>query len=310
MLKHFLVLMSFLTVQNLVARPSFSSIPLTHHYFIEILPNDSVVYGNLELLTDSTHRKVPFKDKNEFYKTLSHDTNTPSVLGDKTLVFFHGWLGFRHSRISKYVNTFDQYYTKTGQIRRTISIIWNTGNRTYGNSRRKVPEIALAFQKDFEELTNFIQKTSATRQYYLLCHSMGNFFFQQLFKNIKNPQPCFKEYILAAPDLDCNVFEKGQDFETLNKMVAQITLLQHRNDRTLRVSKILLAKNRLGRHGLTQPTPSVKTVDVTDIRKTNGFADGFTHHLYFYRCPEVITIIGQSFKEKEMVGSFQSINYF
>lgn len=302
MLKYIFIIMSLFTLENLFAQQVKSKgLPTSQHYFIEILPNDSIVYGVFEKLTDTSHQKNYFDTKRDFYESLSNNMATPSVSNDKTLVFFHGWLGFRYGRISKYVHTIDKYYVETSNVQRTISVIWNTGNRTYGNSRKKVIEIAEVFKQDFAELTNFIHNSQQNHQFYLLCHSMGNYFFQQLFKNTPNPQMCFKEYILAAPDLDCNVFEKGQDFENLPSMVAQTTLLQHKNDRTLGVSKMLLSKNRMGRHGLTKPTPSVRIIDVTDIRKTDGIADGFTHHLYFYRCPEVIAIIGKSFEEKEVV---------
>ena len=78
-------------------------------------------------------------------------------------------------------------------------------------------------------------------------------------------------------------------------MIPKITLFKHRNDRTLRISKYLLSKNRLGRHGLQSDTPSVKTIDVTRIRPTMGYKDNITHHLYFYKCPQVIDIIRNAF---------------
>jgi Alpha/beta hydrolase of unknown function (DUF900) len=274
---------------------------ITHpqHYFIEILPDDTVAYGVVENLTKTNHLKKYFESKEAFYTALKNDISSHSVFEDKTLVFFHGWLTDRHRRFSRYVHGLHEQYILTKSVNRTIIIIWHTGYKFYGKSRKKVEDIARIFQADFNDLTAFMHFSQANSEFknrfYLLCHSMGNYLFQQLFSYIQEPKPCFKEYILAAPDLDCDVFEKGNDFENLHSMIPIITLLKHRNDRTLRISKYLLSKNRLGRHGLQSDTPSVKTIDVTGIRPTMGFKDNITHHLYFHHCPEVIEIIRQSF---------------
>ncbi len=289
---------------------------ITHpqHYFIEILPDDTIAYGIIENLTKTNHHKKYFESKKAFYTVLQNDISSPaefsglktSVLEDKTLVFFHGWLTDRHRRFSRYVNGLHEQYILTKSVNRTITIIWHTGYKTYGKSRKKVESLAQVFQADFTYFTAFMHLFQVNYElksrFYLLGHSMGNYLFQLLFSYIREPKPCFQEYILAAPDLDCDVFEKDKDFENLHKMVYKTTILRHENDRTLRVSSFLLSKKRLGRYGLITDTPeisglnpSVKTINVTHFKRTKGLKDRFTHHLYFHQCPEVIEIIRQSF---------------
>jgi Alpha/beta hydrolase of unknown function (DUF900) len=229
---------------------------ITHpqHYFIEILPDDTIAYGIIENLTKTNHHKKYIETNEAFYSILQNDINTPSVLENKTLIFFHGWLTDRHRRFSRYVHGLHEQYILTKSVNRTITIIWHTGYKSYGKSRKKVEVLSQVFQADFNDFTAFMHllqaNTALKSRFYLLCHSMGNYLFQQLFKHIHDPKPCFQEYILAAPDLDCDVFEKGKDFENLYQMISKTTILRHENDRTLKISSFLLSKKRLGRCGL------------------------------------------------------------
>ena len=259
---------------------------LEPHYFIEILPNNSVVYGIIKHLTPNQHRKYYFQNTQDFYQHLNQESTN---LGLKTLVFFHGWLSDYPFRFSAYIDNFHKNYIIPNKIQRTISVIWHTNGRGYRASRAYVKTIARDFKEDFKVFNQFL--VDKKQPSYLLCHSMGNFLFQNLVSETQLPQLGFDHYILAAPDLDCDVFEKGEDFEKLPTLIPQITLLKHKNDRTLGISKILLNRNRLGRHGFINPTPSVKTIDTTRF-STKGIKDGFTHHLYMYKCPKVVAIIG------------------
>ena len=77
-----------------------------------------------------------------------------------------------------------------------------------------------------------------------------------------------------------------------------MTILRHRGDRLLGISKLILKRNRLGRNGLTNFTDlaGIQTIDVTGIGITEGLKDKITHHLYFYKNQHAVDIIRQQLK--------------
>ena len=274
------------------------------HYFIEIKFDHSIAYGFMTDLTDLSHRKVYYQSEDVFYEILQKDLTLTTVDEHNSLIFFHGWNGEYPPRLSGYINSFDKNYVTKETLNRTISIIWHTRGLGYSSSRKKVNGYAETIALHFNKLMDFMnQKCSYTfnsHNNHLLCYSMGNYFFQNIFQRIQTKQPIFNQIILAAPDLDCDVFEKGKELGSLHHIAQNVTVLQHRNDRLLGISKLMLGRNRLGRNGLKTDTvaTNIQIVDVSNIGHTEGWKDKITHHLYFYRSPQVVNRIKEIFMNK------------
>lgn len=272
------------------------------HYFIEIRIDFSIHYGYMTDLSDVSHRKTYVKSAKIFYDILNQDLSYTSHSEDNTLVFFHGWNGEYIPRLSGYINSFDRHYVSEKTLNRTISIIWHKGSLGYSGSREKTIEFSEKLIADFKILTHFLNKNSEnqgmTHKNHLLCYSMGNYFFQHIFQQLGTDKKLFNQIILAAPDLDCDVFEIGKGFENLPKIADKITILRHRRDRLLGASKLMLRRNRLGRNGLSENTnlEGMQIIDVTGIGTTVGLKDRITHHLYFYRNQHAVDIIRQQLK--------------
>ncbi len=273
------------------------------HYFIEINFDHRISYGTLSELTDTSHKKNYFDSPAAFYQHLRHDLSQQKNVNDGTLIFFHGWTGERSRRFSGYVNSFHENYINNQTLNRTISIIWHTSGLMYSKSRNKVEAYAQTIANPFNELLAQLRSNalefSVEASNHLLCYSMGNYLFQNIFNHIKSSSPLFGQIILAAADLDSDVFEADRVFNSLPKMSKKIIILQHRNDRLLGISKFILRRNRLGRHGLRSPSvaKNIEVFDVTPIQHTEGWKDKLTHHLYFYRSPEVVNYIRHIFLE-------------
>ncbi len=272
------------------------------HYFIEIRADLSIYYGYMTDLTDVSHRKTYVRSTKIFYDILNHDLISKTQSEDNTLVFFHGWNGEYIPRLSGYINSFDRHYVSEKTLSRTISIIWHKGSLGYSGSREKTIEFSEKLIEDFKILTHFLNKNSEKQgmsyKNHLLCYSMGNYFFQHIFQQLGTDKKLFHQIILAAPDLDCDVFEVGKGFENLHKIADKVTILRHRKDRLLGASKLMLRRNRLGRNGLTNNTNlnGIQTIDVTGIGTTVGLKDKITHHLYFYKNQYAVNIIRQQLK--------------
>lgn len=272
------------------------------HYFIEITSDYSIRFGFITELTDLSHRKNYFPTAQAFYDVLEIDLSTVKYSEDNTLIFIHGWNGAYLARFSGYVNSFHHHYVEENTLNRTISIIWHKGNLGYSASREKTISFSEKISADFKKLIEFLNRNAlnqmVTHKTHLLCYSMGNYFFQHIFQHVDHHQKWFSQIILAAPDLDCNVFERGNGFENLYKIADEITVLQHRSDRLLGASKLILKRNRLGRNGLTVNTnvTYIKIIDFTGLGISVGLKDKITHHLYFYRNNHGVEIIRQRLK--------------
>lgn len=285
------------------------------HYFIEINFDHRLSYGTMSELTDTSHKKNYFDSPTAFYQHLRHDISQQKNTNDGTLIFFHGWTGERSRRFSGYVNSFHEHYITNQTLSRTVSIIWHTTGLRYTTSRKKVEAYAHTIANPFSELLNQLQsiaqELSVEASNHLLCYSMGNYLFQQTLHLIEHSSPSFDHIILAASDLDDDVFEAGHTFEKLHEKAQKIFILQHKNDKLLGISKFILRRNRLGRHGLksSNVAANVHVFDVTPIQLTKGWKDKLTHHLYFYRSPEVVSYIRHIFLENIRTKQENTISY-
>ncbi len=145
--------------------------------------------------------------------------------------------------------------------------------------------------------TNQTQLTQCGSNIHLLCHSMGNHVLQYMVTKLlvdgnKYHDP-FEEVILAAADVDNNIFESPNAFSYLNNLCRRIHVYCNRNDLALKISsKFENPMKRLGSDGpanLNTLPSHVYVIDCTDVacKYDPGIVNKIVEHSYFAEVPEV-----------------------
>lgn len=194
------------------------------------------------------------------------------VEGGKTneaLIFVHG-----------FNNTFEDAARRTAQIAHDIQFTgvpmfysWPSGGKTLdyvsdGNDADQAVSYLKLFLKDIAENTHFAHVT-------LLAHSMGNRTLTRAFIALKSEVPAkklqvFKEIILAAPDIDADVF-RNEIAPALIASNSTITLYASSKDEALIASKKLNGAPRAGDSGAGLVVmKGMETIDATNV-DTNLF---------------------------------------
>ncbi|MBI3533440.1 MAG: alpha/beta hydrolase [Burkholderiales bacterium] len=211
--------------------------------------------------------RLNLRSRNEFMSDLN------STIAEKktnsALVFVHG-----------YNNTFEDAARRTAQIAHDIEFpgvpmfySWPSNGATLsyvtdGNDAEQAIMYLKAFLKDLAINSKF---TSIT----LLAHSMGNRVLTQAFAALKNDISAtklrvFKEIILAAPDIDADVF-KNNIAPALVASKASVTLYASSRDGALAAAKKINGGPRAGdSEGGLVVVKGIETIDATNV-DTNLF---------------------------------------
>lgn len=211
--------------------------------------------------------RLNLRNRNEFMSDLN------STIAEKktnsALVFIHG-----------YNNTFEDAARRTAQIAHDIEFpgvpmfySWPSNGATLsyvtdGNDADQAIVYLKAFLKDLAVNSKF---TSIT----LLAHSMGNRVLTQAFAALKNEIDTtklrvFKEIILAAPDIDADVF-KNNIVPALVASKSSVTLYASSRDGALTAAKKINGEPRAGdSDGGLVVVKGIETIDATNA-DTNLF---------------------------------------
>lgn len=155
--------------------------------------------------------------------------------------------------------------------------------------------------RDF--LGDFMAKTTASNVY-LIAHSMGNRPLTESVLSLFSEQPQFrsriKEVILAAPDINADVFKR----DVVPGLVGAgrpITIYASSQDKALRISKIINSAPRAGDSG-----PGLVVVDGVETIDASAVDTSFLGHSYFADTREVMSDIqsmfGQGLRAKQRPG--------
>ena len=130
------------------------------------------------------------------------------------------------------------------------------------NAEWSVPQAA-----DF--LVDLRRRTGATT-IHLIAHSLGNRVLSRAMERIDldpaiSPKPKFSQVVLAAPDMDADVFRQ-QLAPRMLKLARGITLYGSNDDRAIIASKKAHQIARAGEGGVNLPiVPGIQSIDVTGI---------------------------------------------
>ncbi|WP_179345591.1 alpha/beta hydrolase [Winogradskyella ursingii] len=219
-------------------------------------------------------------DKGEFFNKLASDIKKSKK--KSTFLFVHG-----------YNTSFSEAAKRTAQISydlkfdgKAVFYSWPSQASTfrYGTDEENI-EWSRKNMRVF--LEDYLSKSGA-EDIYLVAHSMGNRGLTRAIVEVMNDKPYLrskiKEIILAAPDIDADVFKNEIAPQMVSKTKKPITLYVSSDDLALKASKLLHGNPRAGDAGEKMVLLNgVETIDAT------GIDTSFLSHSYFADTTSIIS---------------------
>lgn len=207
------------------------------------------------------------------------------------LVFIHGF----NNKFEDAVYRFAQIVHDSGAHSAPVLATWPSRGSllAYGYDRESTNYTRNAL----ENLFQYLARDPEVKEVSILAHSMGNWLAleslrQMAIRNDGLPAK-FKNVMLAAPDVDVDVFRS--QIEDMGKQRPQFTLFVSRDDRALAVSRRVWGD--VARLGAIDPEQEpyktefeandISVIDLTKIKVGDRL-----HHTKFAESPEIVQLIG------------------
>ncbi|WP_105009652.1 alpha/beta hydrolase [Rhizobium leguminosarum] len=212
------------------------------------------------------------------------------------LVFVHGF----NNRFEDSVYRFAQIVQDSSVHSAPVLVTWPSRGSllAYGYDRESTNYTRNAL----ETLFQYLARDPEVKEVSILAHSMGNWLAleslrQMAIRNGRLPAK-FKNVMLAAPDVDVDVF--SQQIVDIGKQHPQFTLFVSRDDRALAVSRRVWGN--VSRLGAIDPEQSpykeeleinkINVIDLTKVKEGDRL-----HHSKFAESPEIVRLIGSRISE-------------
>lgn len=207
------------------------------------------------------------------------------------LVFIHGF----NNIFGDAVFRFAQIVHDSGASSVPVLVTWPSRGSllAYGYDRESTNYTRNAVEKLFQ----YLARDPEIKEVSILAHSMGNWLAleslrQMAIRNGGLPAK-FKNVMLAAPDVDVDVFRS--QIADMGKQQPRFTLFVSRDDRALAVSRRVWGNvSRLGAIDPEQPPykEELAASDITVIDLTKVKAGDDLHHTKFAESPQIVQLIG------------------
>jgi esterase/lipase superfamily enzyme len=264
---------------------------------VSIPPDSARTPGDIELprappgnpATDFVTSKVSRLDLKGARAWL--DSQGTAARKHRVLIFVHGY----NNRFSDAVLRLAQLVHDSDAEVTPILFTWPSRGSVfaYGYDR----ESATLSRDAFEQLLNMLVSDPAVGKIDILAHSMGNFLAVETLRQIGLRHgaipPKIDDVMLAAPDVDVDLFEK--DLADMGHPRPNFTLFASRDDKALALSGWIWGSDaRLGAiNPNAEPYKSrlaaerVNVFDLTDIKATDAAS-----HTKFVQSPELVRLVG------------------
>lgn len=207
------------------------------------------------------------------------------------LVFIHGF----NNRFEDAAYRFAQIVHDSGARSVPVLVTWPSRGSllAYGYDRESTNYTRNAL----EGLFQYLARDRDIKEVSVLAHSMGNWLALESLRQmaIRNGglPPKFKNVMLAAPDVDVDVFRS--QIADMGKQHPQFTLFVSRDDRALAVSRRVWGN--VARLGSIDPEQepyktelAANKISVVDLTKIKAGDD--LHHSKFAESPQIVQLIG------------------
>lgn len=226
---------------------------------------------------------VKRQSKNDFYKSMTE--RVAQSKGKNAFVFIHGYnVGFADAARRTAQMSYDLKFDGA-----PVFYSWPSQGSLSGYFMDE-KNIARSTMHIQTFLADFADRSSA-KNLYVIGHSMGTRGVTQAIKGLVAKRPDlkhrFRGIILAAPDIDAEVFRRDLA-PALKQASKQVTLYASSGDMALQASKQVHGKPRAGDAGDTIVlVPGIETIDVS------GVDTSMLAHSYFVESIPVIQDIQQ-----------------
>jgi hypothetical protein len=290
----------------------------THnHFFIEIaeLNKTFVLKTGVFQLDEKGRFKKRFLSEHEsdftkFWQVFQENYKELSTENKADVLFhIHGLWSGSTIQTRKNIERFNNFYTQDHEssIVVTVSIIWHSGYNSYFLTRYLCKKRALSVGRNIWDfilrIKEMLDKMSENGKMHLVCHSMGNYFLENIlpFKPVFN-QMIFQELVMAAADVgDC--FYERLHSSILN-LSERTLVLNNKKDRSLGVSKWLNRQTRLGKHPpqyFAKKYTSIYATEVSGVKDVKNKVGLFNQHQHHQVSTTVKLYLREIFKGGETV---------
>ncbi len=150
--------------------------------------------------------------------------------------------------------------------------------------------------------------TPCNNNIHLMAHSMGNRVIESMMVELlslkNNVTAIFKEIILAASDVDWQIFEDPRAFNKLTEIGERVTVYYNNKDIALFISETTKnAYNRLGKFGFRdyhQLPAHIYSVDCTNVMDEQSVNSKLIQHWYYKESPTASNDIIQTLTSKRV----------
>jgi esterase/lipase superfamily enzyme len=243
----------------------------------------------------------------ELYKAMSGPE------GGDLLFFVHGFHTDLDGSLQSVSDLEKRYVNSNSPVKHIVFFSWPAMNK-YLRYRSDAKDAELSGSTlarcylmliDFFR-TLFLEDTSRPplqpcgRNIHLMAHSMGNRVVEHMMLELlrqkgDNITALFKEVILAASDVDWQVFEDPRAFYSLINVCQRTTIYFNTHDVALLISETTKnAYNRLGKFGFRDfhKVPShVYSIDCSGVKDEGGLENNLVQHWYYKESPLVMNDI-------------------
>jgi esterase/lipase superfamily enzyme len=268
----------------------------TKHFFIEIKKTTkgfSVEKGILNIVNSFKHNKKYFTQADGSFEEILLNALKESGKRD-VLIFIHGLWAYGRP-LAYHLTQFDEHLIQKvdSNIGFTLNIIWQTPIPSYIRSRRLCRHLALEIAPTFwQTMDNLLKTNDLEPRLHLLCHSMGNYFFENLLQSKPVNKKVFEQILLVAADVDIDFFEKYTD--DMKALTKRVVLINNKNDVLLKVSRYL---NRVHRLGIAPPQyfedfhPFLNATEISQVGDVRNLVALSGQHIYYNASVKVLTYI-------------------
>lgn len=261
-------------------------------------------------------KKLPGNPATEFVTVKAQDMTLPQARSwfnkriketpsRQALVFIHGF----NNRFEDAVYRFAQIVHDSGSPVVPILFTWPSRGSVfaYGYDRE-----SNNYSRDaLELLLKALADDPNVDEVSILAHSMGNWVTLEALRQMairdKRVAPKIKNVMLAAPDVDVDVFRR--QMADIGENGPAITLFVSQDDRALQVSRRVWGNvERLGQINVAQEpfSSQLQQERITVIDLTKLHTDDRLNHAKFAASPEVVQLIGARLAEGQAMTDSQT----
>ncbi len=245
------------------------SIPIKHHRTGNI--ERPVWWEDVLGIPEDPKRHVTIRNLKIFSK-VDFEKIIKSAKQDEAFLYVHG-----------FNNTFQEASYRTAQLTydlgfKGISLMFSWPSKGNLESYSADEDDIIYAMPHIFKFIRLVTKNNKIKKIHLIAHSMGSRGLMNVLQRIgKEKNVIFDQIILAAPDIDAEVF-RDQILPDIVCQGREITIYASSKDKALFASKKIHDDNRLGQ--INKFTKSLKNTNVIDV--SNLTSENFFNHDYIF----------------------------